>query len=109
MNSSLLTEAVVVGVGLVPVYALSSVWTRIMFKNMDTRTQDYVAVFFAGGMFHLICEGSGINEWYLVNGYAVHKRMKHEDVDWSGNDHVLCQGQCGWKNDGMCAHQSYHE
>jgi len=110
MKPSLLTEAVVVGVGLVPVYALTDVWTKLFFTNMTPKTREYVTVFFAGGLFHVICEGTGINDWYLDNGYAVWKRLETEHVEWYNNlnDPALCDGSCGWKDDGLCSHYSIH-
>jgi hypothetical protein len=107
----LLTEAVVVGVGLLPIYALTHNFISVLFPRIkDTMMQDYLSVGISGGLFHLICEEGGINDWYLDNGVAVLKRMEKEKYDWttSLNDPDLCDGSCGWRNDGMCSHYSMH-
>ena len=77
---------------------------------MRDTTQDYISVAVSGGLFHLICEGSGVNDWYLDNGVAVLKRMEREQVDWTItlNDPELCSGSCSWKEGGLCSHYSFH-
>jgi hypothetical protein len=107
-NSMLLTEAFVVGAGLVPVYALTHTITGTLFPRMSAMTQDYFSVFLAGGLFHLLCEHTGINDWYLDNGVAVLKRGQSYTLGGMLNDDGLCDGRCGFKDDGLCSHYSYH-
>ena len=56
--TQLATEAVVVGVALIPLFLL---------VNSQIRNQS-AALFVSGAAFHLLCEVSGLNKWYLSNG-----------------------------------------
>jgi H+/gluconate symporter-like permease len=58
--STILIEAVVVGVGLVIVYNI----TDAFMKYMKLTTQQYVILFLAGFVFHVLAEYSGVNLWY---------------------------------------------
>jgi hypothetical protein len=109
-SGKLMTEAVVVGVALLPVYVLTKKFITVALPRMSGVTQEYTSIVVCGGLFHLICEGSGVNDWYLDNGVAVLKRMEKEQVDWteSLNDPALCDGSCGWQDDGICSHFSFH-
>jgi hypothetical protein len=51
--TTVLFEALIVGILLVMLYALMSMYMRPM-----------TAVFMSGAMFHLLCEVSGVNKWY---------------------------------------------
>lgn len=108
-NRKLLTEAFFVGAFLVPVFAFTHSVVTIAFPRMKDTTQDYLSVFISGGLFHLVAEGSGVNDWYLDNGVAVLKRLEKEKVEWTENinDPALCDGSCGWM-EGICSHYSYH-
>ena len=64
MDPQLFVEAFVVGVGLVAVFMLVK-----MAKLGEVAT-----VFFAGALFHLLAEVSGVNNWYLDNSVAAKKR-----------------------------------
>jgi hypothetical protein len=108
LRSRLLLEAFVVGAGLVPVYAITHAFTGAVFPRMSAMTQDYFSVFLAGGMFHLLCEETGVNDWYLDNGVAMLKREKVDTDLAMWNDDALCDGRCGWKDDGLCSHYSFH-
>ncbi len=108
LRSRLLTEAFVVGAGLVPVYAITHAFTGGLFPRMSPMTQDYFSVFLAGGVFHLLCEQTGINDWYLDNGVAMLKRNRFYEDTGMLNDDGLCDGRCGWRDDGMCSHYTYH-
>lgn len=107
-NSKLLTEAFTVGIGLVPVYAFTHAFTGMLFPRMSAMTQDYFSVFFAGGLFHVICEEFGINDWYIDNGVAMLKRTEKIRIQGETYDPDLCDGRCGWRDNGMCSHYSYH-
>jgi hypothetical protein len=108
LRSRLLTEAFVVGAGLVPVYAITHAFTGGLFPRMSPMTQDYFSVFLAGSLFHLLCEHTGVNDWYIDNGVAVLKREKVDTDLAMWNDDALCDGRCGWADDGLCSHYSYH-
>jgi len=56
--TQLATEAVVVGGMLIPMYLL----TEQFIKNK------MAALFVSGAAFHLLCEVTGLNKWYLTNG-----------------------------------------
>jgi hypothetical protein len=70
----LLTEAAIVGAALVPVYIATHAVTATL--GLSRMTHEYLAIFLAGGAFHLICEATGVNDWYLDNGVAALKREK---------------------------------
>lgn len=108
LNSRLLTEAFVVGAGLVPVYAITHAFVSGLFPRMSDTTQDYFSVFLAGSVFHLVCEETGINDWYLDNGVAMLKRQQSYEIGGMLDDPALCDGRCGWRDDGLCSHYSFH-
>ena len=51
--TTVLFEALIVGILLVMLYALMSMYTKPL-----------TAVFLSGAVFHLLCEVSGVNQWY---------------------------------------------
>lgn len=51
--TTVLFEALIVGILLVMLYALMSMYTKPL-----------TAVFLSGAAFHLLCEVSGVNKWY---------------------------------------------
>ena len=57
-STQLATEAVAVGGLLVPMYLL----TEHFIKNK------MASLFVSGVAFHLICEVTGLNKWYLTHG-----------------------------------------
>jgi len=56
--TQLATEAVAVGALLIPVFLL----VNSQIKNQSA------ALFVSGAAFHLLCEVTGLNKWYLTNG-----------------------------------------
>lgn len=109
-NRRLATEAVIVGTALLPLYVLTKSVLSSILPRLADKTREYMSVVFSGSLFHVICEGTGINDWYLDNGVAVMKRMEKEKVDWTStlNDPALCDGACGWREGGLCSHYSFH-
>ena len=79
MDWDLTKEAVSVGVFLVPVYAIVRESVRSM-QSSTPLTQEYTSVFLSGALFHILCEATGVNEWYLTNGRASKKARKSKDV-----------------------------
>jgi len=86
MDWDLTKEAVGVGVLLVPVYAVVRESVRNI-QSSSTLTQEYTSVFLSGALFHILCEATGVNEWYLTNGRA--SKIK------KGNKHVRRVRTCG--------------
>ena len=86
MDWDLTKEAVSVGVLLVPVYAVVRESVRNI-RSVNSTTQEYTSVFLSGALFHILCEATGINEWYLTNGRA--SKIKN------GNKHVRRSRSCG--------------
>jgi hypothetical protein len=77
-------EAVVVGAGLIPMV--------LMAEELFPRLPKWGQIMVAGGGFHLICEFTGINTWYLDNGVASKKRFADvyqgqyfRNMNWSEN------------------------
>jgi len=57
--STLLIEALVVGILLVAVFYFVSKYTKNTLH----------AVFISGAAFHLLCEATGVNKWYAKTYY----------------------------------------
>jgi hypothetical protein len=57
--STLLLEALVVGILLVAVFIFVSKFTK----------NTLYAVFASGALFHLLCEATGVNRWYAKTYY----------------------------------------
>jgi len=110
ITKRLLTEAVVVGTGLLPVYYVTHKSISTAFKNLSAETSMYVSVFLSGAFFHLICEEAGVNEYYLTNSVAFSKINDITPTEWMeySLDPQLCGGNCGWTDDGFCSHFSFH-
>lgn len=59
--SLVLFEAVVVGVGLILIYEL----VKQIIKQTGMKEQsNLVILFVSGALFHLVCEYTGVNQWY---------------------------------------------
>ena len=87
MDWDLTKEAVSVGVLLVPVYAVVRESVRNI-QSVNSTTQEYTSVFLSGALFHILCEATGINEWYLTNGRA-------SKIAKKGNKHGRRSRSCG--------------
>jgi hypothetical protein len=74
MSSSLqgrfLIEVLVVSVGLGGLFAIVWEGLRRALPDLSPTAQVYSSVVLAGGLFHIVCEVSGVNRWYLDNGVA---------------------------------------
>lgn len=79
MNPIVLLEALIVGI-LTAIFGFI-ISTLIMFfsiKDFSREKYQYwyyilLSYFITGFLFHLICEATGINKWYCVNGNACKK------------------------------------
>lgn len=75
----LLIEAVVVGIMVVVVGSavgfvvgtFNSVDLPKVCKKWNKNHVMEISLFFTGFVLHLLCEVTGINKWYIKNGYAV--------------------------------------
>jgi uncharacterized membrane protein YdjX (TVP38/TMEM64 family) len=76
---SLLIEASVVGICLIIVGSIIAFLVRrwypkpLLPKSCASYNKYYVmefTLFLTGFLFHLICEASGVNKWYLTNSAA---------------------------------------
>lgn len=56
---TVLLEAIVVGALLIVVYA------AVEFVLQKYQMHPYVLLFLSGALFHLICEYTGVNVWYV--------------------------------------------
>jgi len=82
MDTQLAHEAVTIGAVLTPVYAVvRELVEELNFEN--ERSKDYISVFVAGALFHILAEAAGANEWYIKHSHVVRKWMsnKSKDVD----------------------------
>jgi len=68
-------EAVVVGAGLIPMFLIA--------EELFPRMPKWGHIMVAGGGFHLVCEYTGINAWYLDNGVASKKRFSDVYTQYS--------------------------
>jgi hypothetical protein len=59
--STILIEAIVVGVGLVVLVELLKIFNKNYLKN------EMMLLFVAGFIFHVLCEYTGVNLWYAKN------------------------------------------
>jgi hypothetical protein len=75
-SEELLKEAVAVGASLVPVYWLTSRALRRVTQNWSPENAILVNVAVCAGIFHVICEETGVNNWYLSNSIASKKAKK---------------------------------
>ena len=75
-RQQLALEAAVVGVGIIPIWML--VRRATMAMNIYGN-KAIIDVALAGAVFHLLAEESGLNTWYLTNGYAAQKAF-HKNI-----------------------------
>ena len=69
MSAKLLIEALVVGILLVILSAIIMESVELVSPD-GGRLQKYGLLFVIGAIFHLLCEGAGVNKWYCANGNA---------------------------------------
>jgi hypothetical protein len=76
---SLFIEATFVGIGLIIVGSILAFLVRqwypkpLLPKSCASYNKYYVmefTLFLTGFLFHLMCEASGVNKWYLTNSAA---------------------------------------
>jgi len=94
-SGQLVTEAITVGVALVPVFIAVSRLTAVMDIGRGTEWKALMDTALSGALFHLVAEETGLNAWYLTNSHAARQALLHSlPVDGTGRrdtDDVL-----GW-------------
>lgn len=65
----LLIEALVVGITFLVLFAVVRSGTRLMFRDKGANSNFALAleVAFTAALFHIVCEYTGLNEWYCRN------------------------------------------
>ena len=108
----LMFEAVAVGVSIVPVYMLTAKLLDNWSKNWNPENRVLVNVALAGGLYHIICEETGVNNWFLTNSVASKKSKKKVwkvTQSASGSEITLCDGNtCGANKCKGVAHEVFH-
>ncbi len=61
--STILIEAIVVGILLIIVFEFT--------KYLLPTSSSFIQLFVCGALFHILCEISGINIWYVKNYYSI--------------------------------------
>ena len=124
-SEQLLMEALAVGASMVPVYWLTA---KLLEKTTSSWTPGSVVllnVAVSAGLFHIISEETGVNNWFLTNSVAAKKdkkkfwRVPQYKVTESAagsvvsevapSDAASCKGQCGWRACSGLDHSSFHQ
>ena len=97
-SEELLKEAVAVGASIVPVYWLTSKALNRLTRNWAPETAILFNVAVSAGVFHVVCEEIGVNNWFLSNSVASKKarRKYKEKVRPTSTSPDACTGGCGW-------------
>jgi hypothetical protein len=75
-TEKLIEEALAVGVSLVPVMYVTRQFVDKMFSSWSEQSRSLVTIALGGGVFHIISEETGINNWFLNNSVAARKVNK---------------------------------
>lgn len=65
---TILIEAAVVGLLLIFIYEFTKTYVSVNIK-IDNVKPEIVTLFISGFLFHIMCQVSGINTWYVKNYY----------------------------------------
>ena len=105
-------EALVVGAASLPSYYFTHAVVSAVMPTTSDGFKEFVSVFVSGALFHLVCEETGVNAWYLDNSVAAMKKRSSACADspreFTTGDEALCDGSCGWTPDGLCSHYAIH-
>lgn len=103
-------EALFVGLAILPTYFIARSCVKALMPNLSESSSEYVSIFLSGSVFHLVCEETGLNEWYVDNGAVVLQRHAKQKIEWEATvSDDLCDGLCGWSSmGGLCSHYSIH-
>ena len=75
-TEKLIEEALAVGVSLVPVVYLTTQFVDKMFASWSLSSLGMLSIALGGGLFHIISEETGVNNWFLSNSVAARKVNK---------------------------------
>lgn len=83
-TEKLIEEALAVGVSLVPVMYATRCFVDKMFSSWSEQSRSVLTIALGGGVFHIISEETGVNNWFLSNSVAARKvNKKYYKVDKS--------------------------
>lgn len=88
-TEKLIEEALAVGVSLVPVMYITRQFVDKMFASWTVPSRDMLTIALGGGLFHIISEETGVNNWFLNNSVAakkVNKKYYKVNTSHSGSD-----------------------
>jgi hypothetical protein len=72
-SEDLAIEAIAVGLSLVPVFWLTRRFVRQYATSLNENDINLITVAVSGGLFHILSEESGVNNWFLSNSVAAKK------------------------------------
>ena len=117
-TEDLIKEALAIGATITPVFWLTTKASKNLVKNWTSENQILFNVFISAGIYHIICEETGVNNWFLTNSVSAKKSKKHH---WKVNESAggttvslvasstsNCSGECGYKPGGGLDHESFH-
>lgn len=88
-TEKLIEEALAVGVSLVPVMYVTRQFVDRMFSSWSNQSRDALTIALGGGLFHIISEETGVNNWFLSNSVAakkVNKKYYKVSTSHAGSD-----------------------
>lgn len=88
-TEKLIEEALAVGVSLVPVIYVTRQFVDKLFASWSEQSRGILTIALGGGVFHIISEETGINNWFLNNSVAarkVNKKYYKVNTSHAGSD-----------------------
>lgn len=88
-TEKLIEEALAVGISLVPVIYVTQKFVDKMFSSWSEQSRGILTIALGGGLFHIISEETGVNNWFLNNSVAakkVNKKYYKVNSSHSGSD-----------------------
>jgi hypothetical protein len=120
-TEDLLKEIVFVGGSMVPVYWLVDKALKTATRTWTPETATLLKVALSAGLFHVICEETGVNNWFLTNSVASKKQKKKywkvhksasgttvEKINLEDLTPATCTGTCGYSRHSSVPHDTYH-
>jgi len=121
-TEDLLKEVVFVGGSMVPVYWVVDKALRNVTRTWSTESATLLKVALSAGLFHVICEETGVNNWFLTNSVASKKQNKKfwkvnksaagtsvNMINVNDLTPATCSGGgCGYNRRSGVSHDTYH-